>query len=144
MKHTILFICTHNSARSQLGEGLVNHYFGDTWEASSAGTEQTFVKPFATKAMAEAGIDISHHSSKTIDAFQGMQFDVVVTVCDSARETCPFFPGKNVVHHSFTDPSNAQGSDADKLAAFCNTRDEIKVWLDEMLPKFAKELEALT
>lgn len=141
MKYTILFICTHNSARSQLAEGLVNHYFGDAWEASSAGTEQTFVKPFAVKAMAEAGIDISHHSSKTIDAFQGKAFDVVVTVCDSARETCPFFPGKKVVHQSFVDPSNAQGSDADKLAAFWATRDEIKAWLDEQLPKFAKECE---
>ncbi len=141
MKHTILFICTHNSARSQLAEGLVNHYFSDTWEAASAGTEQTTVKPFATKAMAGAGIDISHHSSKTIDAFQDKKFDVVVTVCDSVRETCPFFPGKKIVHHSFVDPSNAQGSDADKLAAFCATRDEIKIWLDEQLPTFAKELE---
>lgn len=142
MKHTILFICTHNSARSQLGEGLVNYYFGDQWEAESAGTEQTFVKPFAIQAMAEAGIDISHQTSKTIDVFQERLFDVVVTVCDSARETCPFFPGKNVVHHSFVDPSNAEGTDADKLAAFCRTRDEIKAWLDESLPKFAEELDA--
>jgi arsenate reductase len=141
MKKTILFICTHNSARSQLAEGLVNHYFGESWEASSAGTERTFVKPFAIKAMAEAGIDISHHTSKTIDAFQDQEFDVVVTVCDSARETCPFFPSKKVVHHSFVDPSNAQGSDADKLAAFCATRDEIKAWLDEQLPVWAKELD---
>ena len=140
MGETILFICTHNSARSQLGEGLVNHYFNGQWEASSAGTEKTFVKPLAIKAMAEAGIDISHHTSKTIDAFKGRQFDVVVTVCDSARETCPFFPGKKVIHHSFVDPSNAEGSDEDKLAAFCETRDEIKAWLDENLPKFAEEL----
>ena len=142
MKHTILFICTHNSARSQLAEGLVNHSFSETWEAKSAGTEQTIVKPFAIKAMAEAGIDSSHHTSKTVDAFKGQQFDVVVTVCDSARETCPFFPGKKVIHHSFVDPSNAEGSDADKLAAFCTTRDEIKAWLDEQLPRFAKEFEA--
>ena len=142
MKHTILFICTHNSARSQLAEGLVNHYFGDHWEAKSAGTEKTVVKLFAIKAMSEAGIDIAHHTSKTIDIFQDKEFDVVVTVCDSAREACPFFPGKKVVHHSFVDPSNAQGSDADKLAAFCKTRDEIKAWLDENLPKFAEELEA--
>ncbi len=142
MKYTVLFICTHNSARSQLGEGLVNYYFGDQWEAKSAGTEATFVKPFAIKAMAKAGIDISRHTSKTIDAFEGQQFDVVVTVCDSARETCPFFPGKKVVHHSFVDPSNAEGTDAEKLAAFCTTRAEIKAWLDENLPKFAKELEA--
>lgn len=142
MKKTILFICTHNSARSQLAEGLVNHYFSETWEAQSAGTEKTFVKPFAIKAMAEAGIDISHHTSKTVDVFKEQQFDVVVTVCDSARETCPFFPGNKVVHQSFVDPSNAQGSDAEKLAAFCRTRDEIKAWLDERLPIFAKECEA--
>jgi arsenate reductase len=141
MKKTILFICTHNSARSQLGEGLVNYYFGDQWEASSAGTEKTFVKPLAIEAMAEAGIDISHHSSKTIDAFKGQQFDVVVTVCDSARESCPFFPGKKVIHHSFVDPSNAEGTNEEKLEAFCRTRDEIKAWLDEQLPKFAEELE---
>ena len=119
----------------------MNHYFGNTWEASSAGTEKTFVKPLAVKAMAEAGIDISHHNSKTIDAFQGKEFDVVVAVCDSARETCPFCPGKKVLHQSFVDPSNAQGSDADKLAAFCKKRDEIKAWLDEPLPVWAKELE---
>jgi arsenate reductase len=91
--------------------------------------------------MAEAGIDISHHTSKTIDAFQGKEFDVVVTVCDSARETCPFFPGKKVVHHSFVDPSNAEGTDEEKLAAFRNTRDEIKTWLDEVLPQFAAEFK---
>ncbi len=142
MKHTILFICTHNSARSQLAEGLVNHDFSDTWEAKSAGTEKTFVKPFAINAMADAGIDISHHTSKTLDTFTGQQFDVVVTVCDSAKEACPFFPGKKVIHHSFIDPSNAEGSDDDKRAAFCTTRDEIKAWLDEQLPQFVQELEA--
>ncbi len=142
MKHTILFICTHNSARSQLAEGLVNHYFGDTWEAKSAGTEKTVVKPFAIQAMAEAGIDISHHTSKTIETFKGQQFDVVVTVCDNVRKTCPFFPGKKVVHHNFVDPSNeCPGADAEKLGTFCRTRDEIKAWLDEQLPIFAKELE---
>lgn len=141
MKHSILFLCTHNSARSQLAEGLVNHYFGDTWEAKSAGTEKTIVKPFAIQAMAEVGIDITHHTSKTIETFKGQQFDVVVTVCDNARETCPFFPGNKVVHHNFVDPSNARGADAEKLGAFCRTRNEIKAWLDEQLPLFAKELE---
>ncbi|GAK56650.1 arsenate reductase [Candidatus Vecturithrix granuli] len=141
MKHTILFICTHNSARSQMAEGLVNHYFGDRWEAKSAGTEKTVVKPFAIQAMAEAGIDISHHTSKTIEAFKGQQFDVVVTVCDSAKESCPFFPGKKVVHQSFVDPSNVVGTDEEKLAAFCRTRDEIKAWLDKQLPVLAKEFE---
>jgi arsenate reductase len=129
MKKNILFICTHNSARSQLAEGLVNHYFKDTWEANSAGTTATSVNPFAVQAMAEIGIDISQHASKTIDVFKNEEFDVVVTVCDSARETCPFFPGKQVVHKSFADPSSVEGSDEEKLAAFCRTRDELKGWL---------------
>lgn len=140
MKHTILFICTYNSARSQLAEGLVNHYFGEQWEAKSAGTEKTVVKPLAIKAMAEAGIDISHHASKTIKTFKGRQFDVVVTVCDSAKETCPFFPGKKVIHQSFADPSNIEGTNEEKLAVFCRTRDEIKAWLDTTLPYLGKEL----
>ena len=98
MKKKILFICTHNSARSQIAEGLMNHYFKDTWEAKSAGTVATFVKPFAIKALAEIDIDISQHTSKTIDTFQGDVFDVVVTVCNRAKETCPFFPGKKVMY----------------------------------------------
>ncbi len=141
MKHAILFICTHNSARSQLAEGLVNHYFSETWEAESAGTETTFVKPLTIAAMAESGIDISQQTSKTIEAFRNRQFDVVVTVCDSAQETCPFFPGRKVVHHSFIDPSNAQGTEQEKLAAFCRTRDEIETWLSENLPEFSVELQ---
>jgi arsenate reductase (thioredoxin) len=140
MKQTILFICTHNSARSQIAEGLVNHYFGERWEASSAGIIATFVKPFAIKALAEIGIDISQHTSKTIAAFQGQEFDVVVTVCDSARETCPFFPGKKVIHKSFADPSNVEGTNEEKLAAFCRTRDEIKAWLRETLPQLEQTL----
>jgi len=129
VKKKILFICTHNSARSQIAEGLINHYFKDTWEARSAGTAATFVKPFAIKALAELGIDISQHTSKTIDVFKDEVFDVVVTVCDSAREICPFFPGKKVIHKNFVDPSNVEGTDEEKLAAFCRTRDEINEWL---------------
>ena len=136
MRKKILFICTHNSARSQLAEGLVNHFFRDTWEAESAGTVATVVKPFAIKAMAEIGVDISHHTSKTIDVFQGQVFDVVVTVCDNAKETCPFFPGRKVIHHSFRDPSNVEGTDEEKLKAFCQTRDEIKEWLCQELSSF--------
>lgn len=136
-KKRILFICTHNSARSQLAEGLTNHYFAATWEASSAGTVATFVKPPAIHVLAELGIDISHHTSKTIDQFRGQTFDVVVTVCDSARDTCPFFPGKQVIHQSFVDPSNAPGSDADRLSAFRQTRDAIKAWLAQTLPKLS-------
>lgn len=107
----------------------MNALLGDRYEASSAGTEQTRVKPQAIQALSEIGIDISHHRSKTIDEFRGTQFDVVVTVCDNAKETCPFFPGKKVVHKSFNDPSNTEGGEEKKLEAFRRTRDEIKVWL---------------
>jgi arsenate reductase len=140
MKYRILFLCTHNSARSQLAQGLTNHFFGDSWEAHSAGTEKTFVKPPAIAAMAAIGADISQHESKTVETYRGETFEVVVTVCDSARETCPFFPGKKVVHRSFDDPSNEKGDDAAKLAAFARTRDEIKDWLEEFLPEMEAKL----
>lgn len=81
--------------------------------------------------MAEIGIDISHHRSKTIDTFPGHVFDVVVTVCDRAKGACPFFPGKKVIHHSFHDPSDVEGTEEERLAAFCRTRDEIKAWLSQ-------------
>jgi arsenate reductase (thioredoxin) len=129
MKKKVLFICTHNSARSQMAEGLVNHYCKETWDAQSAGTIATSVSPFAIKALAEIGIDIAHQTSKTIETFKDEMFDVVVTVCDSARETCPFFPGKKIIHQSFRDPSNTEGTEKEKLAAFCHARDEIKAWI---------------
>lgn len=94
MKQKMLFICTHNSARSQMAEGLMNHFLGDRYEAFSAGTEQTMVNPFAVEAMKELGIDTSPHRSKTVEEFRGSSFDCVVTVCDSARESYPFFLGK--------------------------------------------------
>ncbi|MFW5807693.1 MAG: arsenate reductase ArsC [Spirochaetota bacterium] len=134
MKKKILFLCTHNSARSQIAEGLTNHYFSDMWEAKSAGVEETYVKPWAIEAMNRDGVDISGHRSKSVDVFRGEQFDVVVTVCDDARESCPFFPGEKTVHHSFEDPSDVTGDDETRTQAFCNTRDEIKAWLDEFLP----------
>ena len=125
----ILFICTHNSARSQMAEGLTNHFFSDKWQAYSAGTEKTKVKELAIKAMDKIGIDITHQFSKRIDHFKGWEFDLVVTVCDNAQETCPFYPGKNVIHKSFKDPSSIKGDKNEKLKAFCNTRDEIYNWL---------------
>ncbi len=129
-KLKVLFICTHNSARSQMAEGLANYFFGDKLNAYSAGTEATFVKLFAIKAMSELGIDISHHQSKTVYEFENDTFDYVITVCDNAKETCPFFPGgKNYVHKEFKDPSGTQGTDEEKLEAFRRSRDEIKEWL---------------
>jgi arsenate reductase len=129
----ILFICTHNSARSQIAQGLVNHYFSGDWEAESCGTEKTIVKPLAIKAMKEGGIDISHHYSKTLKEVDLNSFDVLVTVCDNAKESCPVVYGKKVVHQSFVDPSNASGSESDKLNAFIKTREEILSWLKEFL-----------
>lgn len=134
MKKKILFICTHNSARSQIAEGLVNDIFGDKFAAFSAGTEKTFVKPFAIEALKDINIDISGAKSKLITEFRDMEFDFVVTVCDSARETCPFFPGtKELIHKSFSDPSDVQGEKKVKLEAFIKTRDEIKAWLEIFL-----------
>ena len=130
MKQKVLFICTHNSARSQMAEGFMNHFMGDRYEASSAGTVQTRVNPFAVEAMKQLSIDISHHRSKSVEVFRGAVFDCVVTVCDSARESCPFFPGKRVLHMSFEDPSSAKGSREEILNKFMEVRDEIRRWME--------------
>ena len=126
MKTRVLFICTHNSARSQMAEGLLRDMGGDRFETFSAGTEATFVRPLAIDAMRELGIDISTHHSKTIDAFAGENFEYVITVCDSAKETCPFFPGgARRLHWSFDDPSAATGTEEERLQTFRRVRDEI-------------------
>ncbi len=128
----VLFICTHNSARSQMAEGLLNAFHGDKYKAYSCGIEKTFVKQPAIDALADIGIDIRHHNSETMEDYAEMSFDFVITICDSAREKCPLYlGGSKVIHKSFRDPSNATGSDADKLAAFCRIRDEITIWLDD-------------
>jgi arsenate reductase len=118
-----------------MAEGIMNHYLGDRYEASSAGTEKTGVNPFAVEAMEELGIDIGHHRSKTVDEFRGNLFDIVVTVCDSAKESCPFFPGKRVIHVSFEDPSRAGGTREEILETFSKVRDEIKGWIDREFGK---------
>jgi arsenate reductase len=128
---TVLFICTHNSARSQMAEGLVNALFPGRVKASSAGTEATRVHPTAIRAMAEIGIDISGHRSKSLDEFLDRKFDLVVTVCDNAATDCPFFPGaKNTVHHAFEDPAACSGTDEEVLACFRRSRDEIRAWIE--------------
>ncbi|MFA5312373.1 MAG: arsenate reductase ArsC [Methanomassiliicoccales archaeon] len=125
----VLFICTHNSARSQMAEGLVNEYHSKRWVAHSAGTKPTSVHPLAKKAMAELGIDISSHHSKALKDFKGDTFDLVVTVCDDASETCPFFPAERIIHRGFPDPALVTGSEEERLEAFRRTRDEIKDWI---------------
>ncbi|HEY0788064.1 MAG TPA: arsenate reductase ArsC [Thermoanaerobaculia bacterium] len=133
-KKHVLFLCTHNSARSQMAEGLLRAMAGDRFEAASAGTERTRVHPLAIEAMREIGVDLSRHSSKTLDAFAGRQFDFVITVCDRANESCPVFPGGTErLHWSFDDPSGATGSDEARLAAFRRIRDAIRERLDRFV-----------
>ncbi len=133
-KKSILFICVHNSARSQMAEGLTNALYGDRFAASSGGTEATRVHPAAIAVMAEIGIDISGHSSKSIDAFEGRPFDYVVTVCDNAQTDCPFFPGgKEYIHEAFPDPAACRGAEEEVLACFRKSRDEIRAWIETVL-----------
>lgn len=136
MKQHILFICTHNSARSQMAEGLLRTLGGEDFEAYSAGTEATHVRPLAIKAMAELGIDISGQESKTLDRYLHESFSHVITVCDSAAEACPIFPGaKAQIHWSFPDPSKATGSEEEQLAVYRSVRDAIRVRIENELLK---------
>jgi len=122
----VLFVCTHNSARSQLAEALLGRYGGPDFEVHSAGTEETRVNPYAIRVLAEAGIDWSEARSKVITEFLDRRFDYVITVCDRARETCPVFPGStNTLHWGLDDPSEVEGTDEERLAAFRRTEQEI-------------------
>lgn len=130
-KQKVLFICTHNSARSQMAEGILRALW-DRYEAYSAGTQPSKVNPYAIKVMSEIGIDISNHRSKSIEEFRGMEFDCVVTVCDNAKETCPFFPGgKKYLHREFNDPAEFTGKEDEIIAMFRCVRDEIKRWIEK-------------
>ena len=130
----VLFLCTHNSARSQMAESLLRHLAGDRFESYSAGTEATHVRPLAIRAMDEIGIDISGQESKTLNRYLGVPFDYVVTVCDEANEACPFFPGaKNRLHWSFEDPAQATGSEEERLGVFRRARDKIRERIEQEL-----------
>lgn len=123
----VLFLCTHNSARSQMAEGLLRSLGGERFEAHSAGTEATAVRPLAVKAMAELGIDISAQRSKTLDPYVEQRFDAVITVCDEANEACPVFPNaERRLHWSLPDPSQASGTEEERLAVFRSVRDELR------------------
>ena len=125
-KRRVLFVCTHNSARSQMAEAFLRFHGGDSFEAFSAGTEATSVRPEAIKVMAELGIDISSQQSKTYERFLGQPFEWVVTVCDRAREACPIFPGADQgAHWGFDDPAEARGTEDERLQVFRRVRDEI-------------------
>jgi len=132
-KRRVLILCTGNSARSQMAEGLLRHDAGDLFEVSSAGTAPSSVRPEAIAAMRELGIDISGHRSKSVSEFAGQQFDIVLTVCDNARETCPIYlPAVRRLHHSFDDPAAVDGTEEERLAAFRRVRDELRVFLREL------------
>ncbi len=132
MKLRTLFLCTHNSCRSQMAEALLRLRFGGTYEAFSAGTDPTQVHPHAILVMKEFGVDLSTHRSEQLEAYFGQPFDVVVTTCDAAHETCPIFPGsKRMLHHSFRDPAEAQGSVEEVLVVFRQVRDAIDAWIQQ-------------
>ncbi len=136
MKRRVLFLCTHNSARSQMAEGLLRALGGDSFEVYSAGTEATFVRPLAIKAMAELGIDISGQLSKTLDRYLNEPFDEVITVCNTAAETCPVFPGANRRRNwSLEDPSQATGTEEEQLAVYRRVRDELRANIEHELLK---------
>ena len=130
----VLFLCTGNSCRSQMAEGWTRHLKGDLIEAYSAGIETHGLNPNAVQVMAEAGVDISGHRSQHIDEFRDIALDVVVTVCNHAHETCPWFPGgAKKVHHSFSDPAKATGTEAEVMASFRAVRNEIKAYSEAFM-----------
>lgn len=133
-KKKVLFLCTHNSARSQIAEDLLRAMYGNRYESFSAGTEVTKVNPNVIKSMAEIGIDISAHRSKHLEEFITDEFDYVVTVCDNAKEACPYFPNaRQRLHYSFSDPSQFTGSEEEILAGIAKVREEIKTWIEQTL-----------
>jgi arsenate reductase len=137
-KQRVLILCTGNSARSQMAEGLLRSIAGDRFEVFSAGTRPVGLNSNAIIVMRDIGIDISQHRSKSVDDFVGQQFDYVITVCDNAREACPYFPGGKAVHHNFEDPARVPSEQ--QLEAFARVRDEISAWLQEFLENSERTL----
>ena len=141
-RRRVLILCTGNSARSQMAEGLLRQDGGDRFEVESAGVSPSRVRDEAVEAMREVGIDISGHRSKSADEFVGQDFDYIITVCDNARETCPVFHGRaERIHRSFEDPPPPGAADPETtLAVFRRVRDEIRDWLrDEFIPRASGE-----
>lgn len=132
-KRRVLILCTANSARSQMAEGLMRHDAGDRIDLASAGTRPGTVRPEAIAVMGEIGIDISAHRSKSVEEFAGESFDVVLTVCDGAREACPIFPGHGTRRHrAFPDPAAVSGTNDERLQAFRRVRDDMREYLKEL------------
>ncbi len=128
----VLFLYTHNAARSQMAEDWLRHQYGDRFDAHSAGIEAAGVRPLAIRAMAEVGVDISRHESKTLDRYLPEPWDFVIPVCDQARETCPLFTsGKHHLHWSFPDPAQATGAEEQQLAVYRQVRDVIRTRIED-------------
>ena len=145
-RRRVLLLCTGNSARSQMAEGLVNHYMADRWEARSAGTKPTgYVHPLAVQVMVELGIDISSQVSKPVGAFRNSSFDLVITVCDNAARTCPLWLGSGRIEYiGFPDPAAATGSVEERLDLFRQVRDAIRQQIVQALQKVLESLEHFT
>lgn len=142
-KRRVLFVCTHNSARSQMAEAFLRGHGNGAFEPFSAGTQATRVRAEAIAVMAELGIDISDHESKTVERYVGEPFDWVVTVCDQARQTCPVFPGAlHTAHWGFDDPSEAEGTEEERLAVFRRVRDEINAHVKAFVLAHGSEASA--
>jgi len=143
MKPRILFLCTENSCRSQIAEGVLRHFYGTQFEVYSAGARPSSVHPLAIQVMAEIGIDISKQKSKSVETFYGQDFDYVITLCgDYAKEACPVFTGKvrKTLHWNFIDPAEADGSEEQVLMTFRKVRDEIKAKIEEFVKENKKEV----
>jgi arsenate reductase len=141
-KKRVLILCTGNSARSQMAEGLLRHDAGDRFTVESAGTRPGTVRPEAIAVMKEAGIDITAHRSKRVDEFAGQDFDYVLTVCDNAKESCPvFFGNVTRLHHGFSDPAAFEGSEEERLVEFRRVRDELRSYMNGFA-KLSKQLPA--
>ncbi|MBP7087873.1 MAG: arsenate reductase ArsC [Candidatus Omnitrophica bacterium] len=135
-KLKVLFLCTHNSARSQMAEGLLKNLYPDYFQVQSAGSHPGQVNPDAIKAMAQIGINISEQRSKSLKEFLDKEFDYIITVCDQANQTCPVFPGKaKRIHWPLKDPANIKGSSEEVFSAFCQTRDKLKILITEFAKK---------
>jgi len=133
----ILVLCTGNSCRSQMAEAYLRHFAGDKAEIFSAGVETHGLNPLAVKVMQEDGINLSGHTSDLIDQYMGTDFDYIITVCDNARERCPYFPGKSTrIHQNFPDPAKASGSEEDILNEFRRVRDMIKLYSETFIKKY--------
>lgn len=135
-KEKVLFLCTHNSARSQIAEGMMRHLYNSRYDVFSAGTKPAGLNPYVVRAMEEQGIDMSAHSSKSVNELNETSFDYIVTVCDNAREACPYIPGgSKYLHHSFEDPSKLKGTDEEIMSGVRRIRDEIKEWLESVFSR---------